>query len=201
MRADDAWFEVEHPVGSGKLIKVPSTDCYKFDRSGLRDVTIDIRSAKNDEGGLGHRFTCTRVDLATSPRPFDLAEELWDFACEARPVKGLAFLTWQGKARLTYGKFTKKIKEVAKGEGYDPEHFHTHSFRIGGASALAARGVPDHVIQCVGRWKSLAFLAYIRLSTRAFNAAVDTLCDLQSLTIADVRRMLPGVKRAQYTGA
>ena len=97
--------------------------------------------------------------------------------------------------------FTKKIKEVLKDEGHNPEHFHTHSFRIGGASALAARGVPDHVIQCVGRWKSLAFLAYIRLSTRAFNAAVDTLCDLQSLTIADVRRMLPGVKRAQYTGA
>ena len=102
---------------------------------------------------------------------------------------------------MTYGKFMKTIKEVAKGEGNDPEHFHTHSFRIGGASALAARGVPDHVIQCVGRWKLLAFWAYIRLSTREFNAAVETLCDLRSLTIADVRRMFPGVKRAQYIGA
>jgi hypothetical protein len=146
-------------------------------------------------------LTCTRVDLATSQRPFDLADKLWDFACEARPFKGQAFSTWQGRARLTYGEFTAKIKAVAKGEGYDEAHFHTHSFRIGGASALAARGVPDHVIQSVGRWKSLAFLAYIRLSTRAYNSAVDMLCDLKSLTIEDVRRMLPGVKRAQYVSA
>jgi hypothetical protein len=46
----------------------------------------------------------------------------------------------------------------------------------------------------VGRWKPLAFLVYIRLSTRAYNSAVDMLCDLKSLTIEDVRRMLPGVK-------
>ena len=101
--------------------------------------------------------TCTRVDLATSQRPFDLADKLWDFACEARPVKGHAFLTWQGRARLTYGKFTSKIKEVAKGEGYDETHFHMHSFRIGGASALAARGVLDHVIKAWdagSRWLS-----------------------------------------------
>ena len=31
-----------------------------------------------------------------------------------RPVKALAFLTWKGSARLTYGKFTAKIKDVAK---------------------------------------------------------------------------------------
>jgi len=55
------------------------------------------------------------------------------------------------------------------------------------------------VIQSVGRWKPLAFLAYIRLSTRAYNSAVDMLCDLKSLTIEDVRRMLPGVKRGNMS--
>jgi hypothetical protein len=76
LRADDVWFEVEFTLGTVQLIQVPSTDRHKFDRKGMRDVTIDIRSAKNDEGGLGHRFTCTRVDLATSQRPFDLADKL-----------------------------------------------------------------------------------------------------------------------------
>jgi len=74
--AESVWFEVEHPVGSGQVIQVPSTDCHLYDRRGMRDVTIDIWSAKNDEGGQGHRFTCTRVDLATSTRPFDLSQEL-----------------------------------------------------------------------------------------------------------------------------
>ena len=40
----------------------------------------------------------------------------------------------------------------------------THSFRIGGASALAAAGVPDYIIQAMGRWTSDSFLRYVRLS-------------------------------------
>jgi len=111
-------------------------------------------------------------------------------------VRGTAFLTWQGRFRLTYGKFNKLLKRVALGVGLDPDVISTHSLRIAGASALANRGVPDHVIQSVGRWKSLAFLAYIRLATRAYNDAVEKLCDLGSLTIEDVRRMMPGMKRA-----
>lgn len=43
---------------------------------------------------------------------------------------------------------------------------HGHSFRIGGATLLAAAGYPDHVIQLAGRWHSLAFLRYIRRHDR-----------------------------------
>ena len=46
----------------------------------------------------------------------------------------------------------------------------THSFRIGGASALAAAGVPDYIIQTLGRWSSDSFLRYIRLPARALLA-------------------------------
>ena len=194
--AESIWFEVECPVGSGHMMQVPSMDCYRHDRNGMRDVTINIRSAKIDQAGIGPRFTCKRVDLTTSKRPFDLAQEWWDFACEARPVQGTAFLTWQGRYRLTYAKFNAKLKFIAEAVGLDPRVISTHSLRIAGASALAAKGVPDHVIQCLGRWKSLAFLAYIRLSTMAYNEAVDKLCDLHALTIDDVRRMMPGVRRA-----
>ena len=42
----------------------------------------------------------------------------------------------------------------------------THSFRIGGASAMAAAGIPAYLIQILGRWKSDAFLAYIRVPDR-----------------------------------
>ena len=38
----------------------------------------------------------------------------------------------------------------------------THSLRIGGASALAAANTPAYVIQILGRWKSDAFLQYLR---------------------------------------
>ena len=162
----------------------------------MRDVTIDIRSAKNDEGRQGHRFTCTQVDLVTSTSLFDFSQESWDFACLAGPVRGTAFLTWQVRLRLTYGQFNKMLKQVSPGVGLDPDVISAHWLRFPGASALANRAVPDHVIQSVGRWKSLTFLAYTRLARRAYNDAVEKLCDLGSLTIEDVRRMMPGMKRA-----
>ena len=43
-------------------------------------------------------------------------------------------------------------------------NLNTHTFRIGGASAAASAGVPDSVIQILGRWKSDAYRRYIRLS-------------------------------------
>ena len=48
---------------------------------------------------------------------------------------------------------------------HDNVNINTHSFRIGGASAAAAAGVPYFVIQQLGRWSSDAFKRYIRLST------------------------------------
>jgi len=43
----------------------------------------------------------------------------------------------------------------------------THSVRIGGASILAAAYFSDSYIMKAGRWKSVAFLNYIRLSIGA----------------------------------
>ena len=40
----------------------------------------------------------------------------------------------------------------------------THSFRIGGASAASSHGIPDSIIQVLGRWSSDCFRNYIRIS-------------------------------------
>ena len=41
-------------------------------------------------------------------------------------------------------------------------NLNTHSFRIGGASAAAAAGIPDSTIQVMGRWASNAYRLYLR---------------------------------------
>ena len=46
----------------------------------------------------------------------------------------------------------------------NPERYKGHSFRIGGATSLAQRGVPSHLIQIFGRWKSDCYKLYIRFS-------------------------------------
>ena len=43
-------------------------------------------------------------------------------------------------------------------------NINTHSFRIGGASALSAAGVSDAQIKLIGRWNSNCFIKYLRLS-------------------------------------
>ena len=68
-----------------------------------------------------------------------------------------------------------KNKKVLKGEllarelkvclrelGLDETRYNTHSFRIGGATEAAERGATDTQLRLLGRWKSSAFLNYIR---------------------------------------
>jgi hypothetical protein len=49
--------------------------------------------------------------------------------------------------------------------GQDASEYAGHSFRKGGASSLAAAGVPDHLIQTMGRWASDCYKLYIELPT------------------------------------
>ena len=51
-------------------------------------------------------------------------------------------------------------------------NINTHSFRIGGATAASSQGIPDTIIQIMGRWTSDCFKKYIRVSDQE-------LCDYQ----------------------
>ena len=44
-----------------------------------------------------------------------------------------------------------------------PGNYSSHGFRIGAATSAAVAGVPDHVIQALGRWSSDCYRRYIRL--------------------------------------
>ena len=48
--------------------------------------------------------------------------------------------------------------------GESSQQYAGHSFRVGGASDLAAANVPDYEIQAAGRWTSEAFKRYLRFS-------------------------------------
>lgn len=58
--------------------------------------------------------------------------------------------------------FAKVLKQCVKYLGLCPENYNTHSLRIGRATDLALLGIPDHIIKATGRWKSQAYLKYIR---------------------------------------
>ena len=54
------------------------------------------------------------------------------------------------------------LRMMAASAGKNPAHFALHSGRIGGATKLAAQGMSELHIQRAGRWKSRAFMVYVR---------------------------------------
>ena len=54
------------------------------------------------------------------------------------------------------------LREALSKAGVDAKSYSGHSFIIGAASAAARAGLSDSLIQTLGRWKSSAFMAYIR---------------------------------------
>jgi hypothetical protein len=56
-----------------------------------------------------------------------------------------------------------KLREMVVAVGIDDaKDFAFHSGRAGGATKLYLAGASDREIQTAGRWKSMAFLEYIR---------------------------------------
>ena len=63
---------------------------------------------------------------------------------------------------LTRGRFISHIRRALDALGLVSADYAGHSFRVGAATTAAERGIPDSTIKALGRWKSSAFLRYIR---------------------------------------
>ena len=50
-----------------------------------------------------------------------------------------------------------------KKAGIDDKNYSGHSFRIGAVTTAAQKGIEDAIIKSLGRWKSLAYLEYIKV--------------------------------------
>ena len=74
---------------------------------------------------------------------------------------GAFFRSAEGVA-LSKPRFVKLVRSALTRAGVPIDGYSGHSFRIGAATAASMAGVPDSVIQSLGRWASAAFLRYIR---------------------------------------
>ena len=135
---------------------------------------------------------------------FCLASSMFHWARTARPEAIDPFLSHHGEGRgrwyLTYALYNDAIKKTAAKAGFNPVRFSTHSCRIGGATLLAAAKHPNHYIQRAGRWKSLAFLNYIRWAVSSMNAALVSLVNPKVFTNADMLKLNPGANYSAWKG-
>ena len=70
--------------------------------------------------------------------------------------------------------------------GENPAQFGTHSYRIGGATALFAQGADPTVIRTMGRWSSDIYKLYVRAS---FERCVEWTRRAGSATVTDVAQV------------
>jgi hypothetical protein len=183
-------------LASGALIL--SSQAHLHSVGDIHEMYVTIKDSKNDADGMGHRFTYSK--LADGSRGlFCIVSEMFRCASVLRPAPDTAFFAWQGSITesawsLSEHSLNSLLKKGAALFGFDIVKIHSHSLRIGGASALAAAGAPSWVIQLTGRWKSLAFLQYIRLASTAFQRSFELQTDGTTFTADHIKQWSPALR-------
>lgn len=89
---------------------------------------------------------------------------------------GPLFMHANGKP-LTKAQFVAGVRSALTEAKLPATSYAGHSFRIGAATTAAAAGVEDSVIKTLGRWKSSAYLLYIRMDPRQLAAVSSSLAN------------------------
>jgi hypothetical protein len=76
-------------------------------------------------------------------------------------TNGFAFIN-KDKSPVTRQQIADTLQTLLKPISSTPKHFNTHSFRIGKATDMANKGYSYAQIAMLGRWRSNAFLKYIK---------------------------------------
>lgn len=79
------------------------------------------------------------------------------------PTPG-CFFQFRDRTPLTKPRFITLVRQALHQAGIPETGYSGHSFRIGAPTTAAHAGIEDSTIQALGRWNSLAFLRYIRMS-------------------------------------
>ena len=146
----------------------------------LADVAIDshahpsmvhlaIKASKTDPFRKGVHVFLGRTDKDICP-----VAALTSYLLVRGKEPGPLF-TFADGAPLSRSVLVSRVRGAISAAGLDPTPFSGHSFRIGAATTAASKGVEDSTIQTLGRWKSAAYLRYVRLSRENLAAVSKTL--------------------------
>ena len=124
-------------------------------------MELHVKFYKNEQLGTGTAVPFRRIGGDYCPVELVMA------LLEAFPLLPASAPLFPGGANyadaLRASEFTKLVARlVASTPELQGVRLLPHSFRIGGAMALYEAGAPDSVIMMMGRWKSAAFLVYLR---------------------------------------
>ena len=133
------------------------TDISIDDLTTPKIICIRLKCSKTDPFRQGVDVHIGRTDQTLCP-----VTALINYIAIRGNSPGLLFHFNDGTP-LTKSKFMQQFRQLLIQAGIDSTLYAGHSFRIGAASTAAAKGIEDSLIQTLGRWKSSAYLSYVRL--------------------------------------
>ena len=158
----------------------PSLQAFNSRRLGVQDVSVDshqaprvvsvhLRHSKNDPFGNG-----VTIYLGRTQRPICPVAALLGYLARRGNSPGPLFLFRDGST-LSRQRLVRRMQQALAPYGVDYSHLTGHSFRIGAASAASRAGIEDSMIQTLGRWRSSAYLRYIRIPGQMLAATSERL--------------------------
>lgn len=120
-------------------------------------IRVTLKQSKTDPFRKGINLFLGRTGLDLCP-----VKALLNYLVVRGTRVGPLFQFQDGRF-LTRLRLVEELWRVLSEAGIDSSKFSGHSFRIGAATTAAAKGMEDSVIKTLGRWRSLAYLDYIRI--------------------------------------
>ena len=125
-------------------------------------MTVHFKYSKADPFGKGHVVTLHVINTLTCP-----VRAMKQYL---ETIYSPLFLFADGSA-LTRCQFIRYLRSLLEKVGLRAELYAGHSFRIGAANMAVAVGLPDWLIQAMGRWSSECYKQYIRITNHSLHQA------------------------------
>ena len=133
-------------------------------------ISVKLKASKTDPFRQGITLFVGRVSSDLCPVSAMLAYLLLR-GRDAGPL-----FKYRDGRPLTRQRFVVAVRQALESAGVQAANYAGHSFRIGAATTAVARRMEDSTIQTLGRWKSLAYLEYIKIPRQQLASYSAMLC-------------------------
>ena len=153
-------FTTSSPDHFDSSIDLLLSDVALDNRTSPTTIQITLKQSKNDQFRTGSTICLGKTNHAVCP-----VEALVQYLAIRGGTSGPLFILPNNQS-LTRASFSSAINKAFQELHMDHRQFNTHSFRIGAATSAKQAGVSDSHLKALGRWRSDAYLKYVRLSPK-----------------------------------
>ena len=135
----------------------------------INEACLVLKASKTDPFRLGVSVSYFKVNCSFCP--IEALRNFLGLRIRFANSPYTPLFLFENYSHLTRLTFLDLLHRTCKIAGLNSNQFKGHSFRIGAATSAASKGIQDHMIQCLGRWRSDAYKTYVRVEKSAIKTA------------------------------